>query len=504
MLTGAGGTIGFPEVSEIAKKKIAPLIEHSEKKWKQADWQGHLIDLIKFMQSYEGKKMIFNKDEVEKKVNSEKDFILIIDNDAKFITTAKSILEKEGYSVIVATNGKRGLKMLYDIKPSLIFMDIYLPDIDGFTILKNIVEKTRKMNVATILLSEDGREENRIRAYELGAMDFIAKPIKEDVFISFIRNRLALLEEIEHSAIIDDLTQLYNRKFMNNQLEQSIEAFERLNEPFSLALLDVDHFKKVNDTYGHIIGDEVLQDFAALMKEMKRNQDIVFRYGGEEFAILFPNTTKVKALFLIEQMRKRFAQKMFIGNGSTFHVTFSAGIVQSNPENLHREHLLDQADQALYFAKKSGRNQTKLFTSNELATRELTKINIIVVDDDFITRKRLIQHFEIWNPGKKFSKEVLEFNNGKSFLLGNWYNPNDKFMILLDGMMPDMDGFDVLEHIREKYSTKNVLVSMITGLIGKEYVVRALEGGAVDYILKPFDTNEVSARISRLISRMFV
>lgn len=506
-LKGTAGSIGLHELTQISNEKLEPLIEHSQRQWGKTEWRSYLAPIIEGMDFFHKNidTLQVEKTQLQMLENTlDKDFILVIDDDIVFITYIKEVLEKEGYSVIVAHNGKRGLELIYELKPSIVFLDIMLPDMDGFTILEDIIQKVKKERIVVAVMSVNDSKENRIRSYQLGAFDFIAKPIDRDILVSYVINRLNFQRDLEHSIIIDELTQMYNRKYMNTRLQQLIQQFARKGDTFSVAIADLDHFKKVNDTYGHLIGDEVLQGFSNIVKEVKREQDIACRYGGEEFVILLPNTTAEEAYRFLERLRSTMAKKYFKANDTEFQVTFSAGISEASPFNLHQEKLLEEADQALYSSKQSGRNQTTLYSSLVQNVKKRVTITIIIVDDVYIVRKIISDFFALWKPNDKYDIEVLEFSDGVSFLNSNWYKPNGKYIILLDGMMPKMDGNEVLQKLRKKYPSRNVIVSMLTGRKSQEHVINALENGADDYILKPFDILEVSTRLLRLINRLFI
>ncbi|MGM7634517.1 GGDEF domain-containing response regulator [Bacillus sp. Hm123] len=505
-LKGTAGTVGLTELSVISNEKIATLEEDGQQQWLTADWKNYLAPMIEGLYFYEKNAITAGelKNEYKDGIKSEKEFILVIDDDIVFITFIKDLLEKEGYSVLIAHNGQRGLELLYEVKPAMVFLDIKLPDTNGFTILEDILKKVKKEHIIITMMSADGSPKNRIRAYEMGALDFIAKPIDQGILISYVTNRINYKNELEQSIVMDELTKMFNRKYMNDRFQQLIQQFNREEEPFAVALLDLDFFKKVNDTYGHLVGDEVLQGFAALVKQEKREQDIACRYGGEEFALLMPNSTADDAYVLLERLRKSMAKKVFSANGVNFQVTFSAGVVEATRANLHPKKLLEEADQALYHAKQSGRNQTIIFGSHVEDVQQRMKITMIIVDDVFIVREMVSKHFSTWEPNDKYEIDVLEFSDGVSFLQANWYTPGGKYIVLLDGKMPDLDGFDVLKQLRERYPANNVLVSMLTGRSSEQDVIRALECGADDYIVKPFDIQEVSQRIVRLIKRVLI
>ncbi|MFF5994706.1 diguanylate cyclase [Lysinibacillus sp. KU-BSD001] len=505
-LKGTAGSIGLHELSSMGSEKLESLTETSEKQWSRKEWKNYLSPIIEAISFYQTNYPIQPLDNTLVQVTNyatNREFILVIDDDVIFISYIKTVLEEQGYAVLVAHNGKRGLELIYELRPSIVFLDIMLPDINGFSILQNI-KKINKDRMFVAVMSVNDNKENRLRAYEMGALDFIAKPIDQEILIAYVKNRLAYKKELEHSIVIDELTQVYNRKFMDSQLQKLIQLSTRNNEPFSAVIADLDYFKKVNDTYGHLVGDEVLKGFATLVKDAKREQDIFCRYGGEEFVFLMPQTSGEEAYRVMERLRTLMEQKYFDGNGTTFQVTFSAGVVEATAANLHPKKLLEEADQALYHAKQSGRNQTILFNHITKGIKKRVNIKIIVIDDVSVIRSLIVNYFKNWEVSEQYEIEVMDFSDGISFLNADWYKENSKYIILLDGIMPKMDGIEVLKKIREKHSSSDVIVSMLTGRKGEEYVLQALENGADDYIVKPFNIADVSNRIISLINRLFM
>lgn len=503
-IKGTAGTIGLDELSHTASEKLKTLDEASDKQWDQEKWTAYLSSIIEGVRFYQTN-LEQTIEEAQLPSNTlNQELILVIDDDIIFISYIKKVLEKQGYTVIIAFNEKRGLELIYELKPAIVFLDIMLPDGNGFSILETL-KKVKKDRMFVTIISANDCKENHVRAYQMGALDFIPKPIiDEDILISYVTNRLAFKKELEHSIIIDELTQVYNRKFLESQFEHLIHQYKRNETPFSVAIFDLDYFKKVNDTYGHLVGDDVLKGFAALVMDLKRDQDIFCRYGGEEFVMLLPQSTAQDAYSQIERIRQAMVQKQFIANGAPFHVTFSAGIIESSPAHLHPKKMLEMADQALYNAKQSGRNRAVIFDNIADIVTKKVSIKIIVIDDVFIIRNMVANYFKNWSIDENYEIDVMEFSDGLSFLNSNWYQPNSKYIILLDGVMPKMDGIEVLKKIREKHTSNEVIVSMLTGRKGNEHVVEALKNGANDYIVKPFNITDVSNRIHNLMNRMFL
>ncbi|WP_342472057.1 diguanylate cyclase [Metasolibacillus sp. FSL H7-0170] len=505
MLKGTAGSVGLNELTIIATDKLVNLNDTSEKEWGKREWTFYLSPLIEALSFYET-----NNPSQEIKETSlnlvtsgiTKEFILIVDDDMVFISYLKNILEEKGFSVMIAHNGKRGIELIYELQPAIVFLDIMLPDIDGFSILNNI-KKIKKDRTFIAIMSSHHSKENRIKAFELGAMDFVAKPIDEDVLLAYVTNRLAYRKELEYAIVIDELTQVYNRKYFESQLKMLIQQYERMKEVFTIAILDLDYFKKVNDTYGHLVGDEVLRGFAALVKELKREHDVFCRYGGEEFVLLMPKTTVEEGYRLVEKVRQAMEKRAFTANNTVFHVTFSSGMMTVGPNYKHEKKLLEAADHALYSAKEAGRNCVVLFDHSIIDMKKSEKIKVIVIDDVYIIRDIIAKHFEGLVTSGETIIEVATYGDGLEFLQSSWYDPNYKYVILLDWMLPNMSGIEVLKEIRANYSSKEVIVSMLTGRIGETYVLEAFKNGADDYIRKPFQIADVSSRILHLAERIF-
>lgn len=505
MLKGTAGSVGLKDLTNIATIKIENLQEKGAKQWSKDEWTAFLNPLIEALLFFEENKpqeIIEKITPIQTTSNTKKDFILIVDDDMVFISYIKNALEKKGFQIVIAHNGKKGLELIYELQPAIVFLDLMLPDIDGFSILNNI-KKIKKDRTFIAIMSSHQSKENRIKAYELGALDFISKPVDEDILIAFIANRLTYRKELEYAIVIDELTQVYNRKYFDGQLNAMLQQFETSDETFAVAIVDLDFFKKVNDTYGHLIGDEVLKGFAALVMRLKREQDTFCRYGGEEFILLMPQTSVQEAYILLEHIRQEMSKTLFSANGENFAVTFSAGVTAVREQYKHAKKLLEAADQALYAAKTAGRNRTLIFDKSITTVSKMKKLKVIIIDDVYIIREMIVTHFEQLAIQSKNNMEVEAFSSGQQFIQSNWYDPNYRYIILLDWMMPNMSGLDVLKEIRAHYTPKEVIVSMLTGQTGEEFVLEAFKNGADDFIRKPFQIAEVSARILHLAERMF-
>ncbi|REB07873.1 diguanylate cyclase [Sporosarcina sp. BI001-red] len=423
-------------------------------------------------------------------------FILLIDDDLEFVSFVKELLEQLGAQVLVAMNGTRGIQQFYDMQPNMVMIDLQLPDMTGLDVFEKIRDTASDRHVVSILMSSNHSDEVIGQAYTAGLMDFIRKPFDLNVFLPYLFNRDKLRKAISQSITTDGLTGVGNRKRLDEMLKYCERLTLRSGIPFSVVMIDLDHFKSVNDTYGHHTGDEVLKNFSRIALAEKRETDYIFRYGGEEFAMLISGG-KDEAHTFVERLHESFNGVVFEEGDKSFSVTFSAGIAEYEGR---LEMLLIEADQALYQAKRTGRNQSVIFDKNQVEVKR--KLQVIIIDDDLLIRTMLEEELSGWSlPDIELSVKLFE--DGVSFLAADWYDPDTNFIILLDGIMPGMDGLEVLERLKRRPDTNNILVSMMTARTSDQDIKSALWLGADDYMMKPFQKNEILSRIQNLSSRLF-
>jgi two-component system cell cycle response regulator len=507
-IKGTAGTIDMRALSQEAGKVLLLVDEKSEKKWKEQEW-GPFLERLQtlFPHSHSEERSLStlaSNSDALLSGQEEIPFILLIDNDVEFVTFLKNFLEKNGFQVVIALTGKKGLELFYSMKPSMIIIDYVLPDIEGISVLTRIIKKAEIDFTPVMIVSAYTSNENRARAYDLGALDFIGKPIETDIFIPFIKNRMRMRTHILKQIVEDELTGALNRKFLEKELFNQKNLLKDGNRTvFSFSMVDLDHFKKVNDKHGHQVGDEVLRVFVDVFAKIKDPEDMISRYGGEEFAVLFPNKTATQAMETITRWRDAFNQVKIQTDSGTLSVNFSAGIKEVSDPQLSRKDIMNQADKALYYAKDTGRNKTSIYENTLEKVKTKDGVTLIIVDDDRMVREMLTHHFTKRQAISSRPIKIKSYSDGLSFLEDSWYEQNQQYVVLLDGVMPKMDGIEVLQKIRETYGNNNIIVSMLTARKGELEVARALNIGADDYMLKPFNVQEVAARLDRLIERVY-
>jgi diguanylate cyclase (GGDEF)-like protein len=286
--------------------------------------------------------------------------LLLVDDQAINIQVMHRVFAQD-CQVFMATSGIQALKIIEEQMPDLVLLDIEMPDMDGFEVCRRLKasEVTRNIQVIFVTAHTDPAQETQ--GLELGAVDFISKPINPAVLRARARTHLLLKfqsDVLRDMAFLDGLTALYNRRHFDRQLELEWARLGRHESTLSLILLDVDFFKRYNDHYGHQAGDDCLREIAALLKNsLKRGTDIVARYGGEEFVCLLPDTDHQHALRLAADIEQRVRLRALPHAASEVApvVTVSLGVASGKGKQGNSHEFLMLADQQLYRAKSEGR-----------------------------------------------------------------------------------------------------------------------------------------------------
>lgn len=353
-MKGTAGTIGLMDLSQFCGTQLESFAEDSTAILPVQSLEPLMETLAAFLTSEES---VSESPARSPEADAAKDsFVLVIDADAKFAASIKEALEERGVSVVIALDGKKGMELFTSLQPQMVILDRNLPDVDGFDLVTQIQEAAPNRFLPIAVISADDSIENPVRAMEVGATDFLAKPLDMAFFVPYVLNRLRSERAISQTTLQNDSTGTGNKKDMSQN---------------GLAEGDV------------------------------------------------------------------------------------------------RRHL-----------------------------------NIAIVDDDSLVRKLILKQFAGWKP-EEFDLRIEEYADGASFVESEWYKPEENYMILLDGVMPKMDGLEVLNHVRTQYPHDNIVISMLTSRSNESDIVLALKNGADDYIVKPFYAQEVVARVQRLTMRMF-
>jgi len=300
----------------------------------------------------------------------EKFTIAIVDDDAAIRRLLNFYMARAGYETVECATGEEARQMLSTSQWDLAILDRRLPDMDG-VVLAHELRSNREMRARyVIMLTGEDDQEAKVEGLELGADDYITKPFQYPELLARIRAGKRIVElqkelieankRLELLSITDGLTRLYNHRYFQDELLRAFEESVRYERPLSLAIIDIDFFKKVNDTYGHAVGDEVLKSVSSIFRESVRATDLVARYGGEEFAVMMPETELDDAMTFAEKIRSLVEATIAETQAGPLQVTVSIG-VSSAPRTKARsaKELVIHADKALYRAKKNGRNRVE-------------------------------------------------------------------------------------------------------------------------------------------------
>jgi len=292
--------------------------------------------------------------------------LLLVDDDPGILRLLSRWLEKAGYPLRFATDGEDALVAIEQECPDLVITDWEMPRLDGMELCRRIRQMNLPHYVYIIFLSVRTGPDESVAALELGADDFVAKPVRQGELLARVRagaRVLALERRLSQLASTDSLTGLMTQRTFYEGLEKEWLRAERHNLPLSCVMLDLDFFKRINDTFGHPAGDAMLKAVAQVLVDNCRRSDSLCRYGGEEFCVLLPETTGEKAALWAERMRRSIAAIAMPAGGKVLQITASFGVAQKHEDARTPGDLVDQADQALLCAKQSGRDRVSRYES---------------------------------------------------------------------------------------------------------------------------------------------
>lgn len=287
-----------------------------------------------------------------------KPVVLVVDDAPANIQVLASCL-KDDYQVKVATNGARCLELAgISPEPDLILLDILMPDLDGYEVCQQLKQNESTRHIPVIFVTAKDNDDEEEKGFSLGAVDYITKPIRPAVVVARVKTHVMLKRQhdlLARMAMRDQLTGLYNRHYLLDAAHRKVARAMRHQYSICLLMIDVDHFKKINDTHGHVVGDEVLKGIATLMDACSRQEDIIARFGGEEFVVLLGHCEIADALEKSQQLLGSIEQLKPGG----IEVTVSIGVAELSSSGETFGDLLGRADIALYKAKGNGRNRVE-------------------------------------------------------------------------------------------------------------------------------------------------
>ena len=437
--------------------------------------------------------------------------VLFATDDPHSALACRATLEAAGMVVNIVDNPLGIYGPLAEFQPDVLLLDLQAPGCDGLELAAVLRQQEDFLGLTIVFMATEGhRLQESLR---LGTDDALAKPVAPERLIASVTSRARRARLVRASMTRDSMTGLINHTAIKEQLSREVARANRHGSQVSFGLMDVDHFKRVNDTYGHPAGDRVLKSLARLLQQRLRRSDLIGRYGGEEFAVVLPDTSGEAATHVMDELRVAFGQIQQSADNVVFTCTLSCGIA-TFPMIADPAELIHAADTSLYSAKKRGRNRVVLASAlaeerltalptaepsvklvNESSAVPLTeRVRVMVVDDDQDMRA-LIQ---TWLGERSYSVAVLE--SGEEAVVELERNPPD--LLFLDILMPGINGLQVLELIRDSALETSVV---LTTAFGSEAVaIDALRRGADDYLRKPFTQREFQTTLERNVARFML
>ncbi|MGE4418274.1 MAG: diguanylate cyclase [Sulfurimonas sp.] len=339
------------------ENRVIVLSGNIDKDFRKAILKKNIIDYVNKSGVNDVNYIIQTIKRVEKNNNHT---VLVIDDSMVFRKQMQSMLENMFFRVIAVAHGEEALGIL-NTNPniSLVLTDYHMPVMNGLELTQEIRKTYTKTDLAIIVISSDKDEDTTALFLKNGANDYIKKPFSKEEFSCRINNSIEALEniqEITNHTNRDFLTGLYNRRYFFTNASKYFEDAISNSEPFAIAMIDIDHFKKINDTYGHDTGDKAIINLADILRSSVSSDDIVARFNGEEFCVLLKNVSTQKALEILEKIKENVGSHVTLSEkNEEIRFSVSMGVTTTHDEDLNAS--VNEADMMLYNAKQNGRNQ---------------------------------------------------------------------------------------------------------------------------------------------------
>ncbi|WP_141431124.1 response regulator [Bacillus sp. 03113] len=422
--------------------------------------------------------------------------ILIFHEDTSMFPFLVEQLEQRGWQVFTVSRVEKVVAAFLEIKPECLIIDVQKES--GFDLLMTLNKKMKQIFIPIIAMGTDHERNKRMLAFELGADDFFVKSSDIDKLMVRVKRHIERKKVFDGVLMVDELTGVYNRKYLPEIYKQQSE-YVRTKQSFCMAFIDLDEFKSFNAQYGYKAGNRVLQFFALFAKNRINRSDFIFRFGGEEFVILFPKTNVKEGEEFIRRLLQEFMTKPFNDGGHSYFSSFSVCIIQVNDEALLLDDCLKKAQKALAEAKENG--QTKFICSIGGMASAPRMFRVSIIDDDPLIRTMLTNLIKKMDLSGDVHIDVQSFTDGVAFFHSDWHYA-DYDLVILDRIMPKMDGLEVLQRLRKEKNRDQLSVVMLSSRSSERDLEKAFELGADDYVMKPFKIKELEAKIIRFMKRL--
>jgi diguanylate cyclase (GGDEF)-like protein len=417
--------------------------------------------------------------------------VLAVDDDPMIRAGLQAILEPHGMAVTTVDDPMRFWDELERVTPALVLLDVDMPGASGIELCRTLRNDSRWAAVAVLFLTSRRDTETIQAIFAAGADDYMIKPIIEAELVTRVNNRLERFRLHQALAETDSLTGLPNRRTSRQSLGQLLRLADRYDQPLCVAELDIDHFKQINDRYGHAAGDFVLRRLGELLRRTFRGDDVVARWGGEEFVVGMYGMATEDGVQRMAGLLEAFRQEEFHSEDERFHVSFSAGVAQFPSDGADIDSLYGAADEALYRAKAAGRD--RVLGASRTTDEASDLVDVVIVEDDELIGGLLTDTLRTRGFSSRWIQDGAQ---AAEQLTGAALRAR---VVLLDVDLPGLNGREVLRRLGHTGVLRTTRVVMLTGRASETEVLSCLELGATDHVAKPFSVPVLMHKVRKAL-----
>jgi diguanylate cyclase (GGDEF)-like protein len=420
--------------------------------------------------------------------------VLAVDDDPHVLAVLRALLEPHDFRLTTLSDPRQFWETLEAVSPDLLMLDVDMPHLGGIALCRVVRNDPRWRELPVLFLTASTDADTVQRVFAAGADDYVSKPVLGPELRTRITNRLERTRLLRSTAETDVATGLTNRSKSVQALGRFLRLAGRYNQPLSLAVLELDHFTQINDTYGHAAGDDVLRRVGGLLLQSFRSEDVVARWGREEFVVGMYGMRRDSSVHRLAEVLEMLRHEEFSGSdGVRFQVTFSAGVAEYPVDGTDLQTVYHAADQARYQAREAGRNRVLPAGWRPNQAQESESAEVVLVDDDETLAGLLLHTLEtrgyhaIWLRDGQTAVDALSGSQPRLRAR----------VVLLDVDLPGLDGLSVLRRLAHDGVVRYTQVIMLTFRSAENEVMTALELGAFDHIAKPFSIPVLMQRLRR-------